>query len=75
MKLPTSLRRVRTAENIAAVSISVNDEHQLSIHRRSQFGIEPLLLNSVENFAEGFKCETFQNTAGARIEAERPSAT
>ena len=27
--------------------------------------------NNVENFAEGFRCESFQNTAVARIEAER----
>ena len=32
----TRLRRVRTNENVAAVSASVNDDHQLSIHRRSQ---------------------------------------
>ena len=36
--------------------------------------IRPLLLNNVEKFAEGFGCEAFQNTAGARIEAERPNA-
>ena len=30
------LCRVRTKENIAAVSASVNDDHQLSIRRRSQ---------------------------------------
>ena len=29
-------RRVRTEENIAAVSASVNDDHQISIRRRSQ---------------------------------------
>ena len=32
--------------------------------------IGPLLLNNVVNFAEGFRCEVFQKTAGARIEAE-----
>ena len=31
-----------------------------------------LLLNNVENFAEGFRCEAFQDT---RIEAERPTAS
>ena len=31
IKPPTHLRRVRTKENIAAVSASVNDDHQLSI--------------------------------------------
>ena len=36
IKPPTRLRRVRTKENIAAVSASVNDDHQLSIRRRSQ---------------------------------------
>ena len=36
IKPPTRLRRVRTEENIAAVSASVNDDHQLSIRRRSQ---------------------------------------
>ena len=36
IKPPTRLRRVPTEENIAAVSASVNDEHQLSIRRRSQ---------------------------------------
>ena len=33
---PTRLQRVRTEENIAAVSASVNDDHQLSIRCRSQ---------------------------------------
>ena len=33
---PTRLRRVRTEEIIVAVSASVNDDHQLSIRRRSQ---------------------------------------
>ena len=28
----------------------------------------------MENFAEGFRCETFQDTAGARTEAEGPTA-
>ena len=36
IKSPTRLRRVRTQENIAAVSASVNDDHQLSIRRRWQ---------------------------------------
>ncbi|XP_054734725.1 uncharacterized protein LOC129242188 [Anastrepha obliqua] len=36
IKPPMRLRRVRTEENIAAVSASVNDDHQLSIRRRSQ---------------------------------------
>ena len=36
IKPPTCLRRVRTEENIAAVSASVNDDHQLSIRCRSQ---------------------------------------
>ncbi|XP_054744546.1 uncharacterized protein LOC129248965 [Anastrepha obliqua] len=36
IKPATRLRRVRTEGNIAAVSASVNDDHQLSIHRRSQ---------------------------------------
>ena len=36
IKPPIRLRRVRTEENIAAVSASVNDDHQLSIRRRSQ---------------------------------------
>ena len=33
---PTRLRTVRREENIAAVSASVNDDHQLSIRRHSQ---------------------------------------
>ena len=33
---PTRLRRLRTEENIAAVSASVNYDHQLSISRRWQ---------------------------------------
>ena len=33
---PTCLCRLRTEANIAAVSASVNDDHQLSIRRRSQ---------------------------------------
>ena len=54
---------MRTKENIAAVSASVNDDHQLSIRRRSQkLG---LCYSTQENFAEGFRCEAFQNTAGA----------
>ncbi|XP_054734645.1 uncharacterized protein LOC129242112 [Anastrepha obliqua] len=36
IKPPTRLRIVRTEENIAAVSASVNDDHQLSIRPRSQ---------------------------------------
>ena len=36
IKPPTRLRRVRTEENIAAVSANVNDDHQLLIRRRSQ---------------------------------------
>ena len=36
IKPPTRLRRVRTEENIAALSAGVNDDHQLSIRRRSQ---------------------------------------
>ena len=36
IKPPTRLRRVRTKENFAAVSAIVNDDHQLSIRRRSQ---------------------------------------
>ena len=32
----TRLRRVQTVENIAAVSASVNDDHQLAIRRCSQ---------------------------------------
>ena len=35
IKPPTRFRRVRTEENIAAVSASVNDDHQLSIRCRS----------------------------------------
>ena len=37
--------------------------------------IGPLILNNVEIFAESFRCVAFQNIAGARIEAERPTAT
>ena len=36
IKPPTRFRRLRTEENIAAVSASVNEDHQLSIRRRSQ---------------------------------------
>ena len=36
IKPPTRLRTVRTEENVAAVSVSVNDDHQLSIRRHSQ---------------------------------------
>ena len=40
IKQQTRLRRVRTEENIAAESASVNDDHQLSIRRRwQQFGL------------------------------------
>ena len=35
IKRPTRLRRVRTEENIAAVLASVNDDHKLSVRRRS----------------------------------------
>ena len=38
IKPPKHLCRVRTEENIAAVSASVNDNHQLSIRRCSQKG-------------------------------------
>ena len=62
---------MRTEENIVAVSATVNDDHQVSPFAT----IGPLLVNNVENFAEGFRCEDFQNTAGARIEVERPTAT
>ena len=72
MKLPTRLRRVRTEEYNAAVSASVNDDHQLSIQISA---IKLLLPNNVENFTEGFRCEACQNTAGARIEAERLTPT
>ena len=66
---------MRIEENIAAVSGIVNNNHQLSIRRRSrQYLRGSLLLNNVENFAEGFGCEAFENIA-ARIEAERPTAT
>ena len=34
-----------------------------------------MLLNSVDNFAEAFRSEAFENTTGARLEAERPTAT
>ena len=64
---------MRSEENIAAVSASVNDAHQLSI--RSIAAIGPLLLNNAENVAEGFRYEAFQNTAGARNEAEQPTVT
>ena len=33
------------------------------------------LLNNVGNFSKGFRCEAFQNTAGAIIEAEWPTTT
>ena len=36
IKPPTRLRRVRTEENITAVSASDYDDHQISIRRRSQ---------------------------------------
>lgn len=36
IKPPTRMRRVRTEENIASVSASVNDDPNLSIRRRSQ---------------------------------------
>ena len=59
----TRLRRVRTEENIAAVLASINDDHQLSIRFLPLAAIEPLLLNNVENFVEGFRCVSFKNTA------------
>ena len=72
IKLPTGLRRVRTEENIAAVSASVNNDHQLLIRRLSQ-QMSLCYSTTWKNFAEGFSCEAFQNTAGARIEATRPT--
>ena len=57
---------MRTEKNIAAVSAGVNDNHLLSIRGRSQ-QLENRLLNNVENFGDGFRCEAFQNTAGAKI--------
>ena len=36
--------------------------------------IGPLVLHNVEDFVDGFSYEAFQNTAGAIIEAERPTA-
>jgi len=36
IKPPTRIRRVRTEENIAALSASVSDDHEMSIRRRSQ---------------------------------------
>ena len=53
---------MRTEKYIGVVSASVNDDRQLLIRRRSK------------NFAEGFRCEAFQNTASASIETERPTA-
>ena len=73
MKPPARLRRVQTEENNAAVSASVNDDHQLAIHRRLQQ--LDLCYSTTWNFTEGFRCEAFQNTAGAGIEAKRPTAT
>ena len=70
IKPPTRLRRVRNEENIAAVSVSVNDDHQLSIRRRSQ---QLGLCYSTE--WKILRKDLGQNTAGARIEAERPTAT
>ena len=67
IKPPTHLRRVRTEEIIAAVP---------SVIASSPFAvIGSLLLNNMHNFVERFRCEAFQNTAGARIEAEHPTAT
>ena len=66
IKPPTRLHRAQTEETIAAVSASVNDDHQLSIRHRSQ-QLVILFLNNVENFAEGFRCEDFPNIAGAKI--------
>ena len=67
IKPATRLRAVPIAENIAAVSVSANDDHQLSIRCRSQqLGL---------CYSDGFRCEAFQYTVGARIEAERPITT
>ena len=63
IKPATRLRKVRTEENIAAVLATINDDHELSIR---------LLLNNVDNFEE---LPAFKNTACAKIEAERPTAT
>ena len=41
----------------------------MTINYRFVAAIGPLLLNNMENFAEGFSCEAIQNTASARIEA------
>ena len=75
IKSPSRLRRVATEENIAAVSASVNDGHQLSIRRRSQ----QLCLCCSTTWKILLKkcwCEALKKkTAAARIEAERPNAT
>ena len=66
---PTRLRRVRTKENIAAVSASVNEPSLIDSSPFAAIG-RPLLLNNIDNFAEGFWCVAFQNTAGTRIESK-----
>lgn len=53
---------MRTEENIAAVSSSFYDDHQ--IYLSSFAAIVPL--NNVENCAKGFRCEAFQNAGGIR---------
>ena len=68
-KPPIRLRRVRTEENIATVSASVNDEHQLSICRRSQ-QLDVCYLTAWKILRKIL----FQNTSGTRIEAEQPIA-
>ena len=57
IKPPT---RLRTEENVAAVSASINDDHKLSIRRRSQ---------------QSGLCYSTRNTAGSRIKVERPNVT
>ena len=64
------IKPVRTEEKSAAVSASDNDGHQLSI--RSKW---TSVAQQRAKFSEEFRYEAFQNTAGARIEAEQPSAT
>ena len=66
IKPSTRLRRVRIEENIAA-------DHILSIRR----GLQQLGLCYSTTWTilrKDFRCAAFQNTAGARIEAERPTA-
>ena len=61
---------MRTEENIADASVNVNDDHQLSIRRSSkQLGL------CYSTTWKILRCEAFQNTAGARIKAERLTAT